>query len=225
MACAGTACLLTGDLRHAITHFEDGLAALPAATVHARQRAQLLINLAMAAGLAGDEERAVACHRELAALTQADSQYIRSAYSAWSLWGLGVAAWRRGDLDRATGLQQQSLRLWEGLDDRTDPAFCLEALAWIAASGHQYERAALLLGAAAGMWQPTGTTLDSHQHVAGHHRDCEHQVRQALGEAAFQAASHRGLELPAANAVAYALRQPENPPGKPPDRRCPTGRR
>jgi len=97
------------------------------------------------------------------------------------------------------------------------PRLCLEALAWIAASGHQYERAAVLLAAAAALWQPTATTLDSYQIFAGHHRDCEHQARQALGEAAFQAASRRGLDLPAADAVAYALQQPpENPPGKPP---------
>ena len=51
------------------------------------------------------------------------------------------------------------------------------------------------------------------QPMAGYHRDCEHQARQALGEAAFQAAYHRGLELPAADAVAYALQQP---PDKPP---------
>jgi non-specific serine/threonine protein kinase len=213
--CAGTACLLAGDLSYAITRFEDGLAALPAAAVHARQRAQLLVNLAMAAGLAGDEERAAACHRGLSALTEAGGEFIRSAYSAWSLWGLGVAAWRRGDLDRATGLQQQCLRLWGRLDDRTDPAFCLEALAWIAASGHQYERAAILLGAAAGLWQSTGTTLDSYQHVAGHHRDCERQTRHALGQAAFQAASHRGLDLRAADAVAYALQQPAAKPPMP----------
>jgi non-specific serine/threonine protein kinase len=214
--CAGAACQLAGDLRHAIAHFEDGLAVLPTAAVHARQRALLLVSLAMAVGLVGDEERAVACHREIAALTEAGSQFIRSAYSAWSLWGVGVAAWRRGDLDRATGLQQQSLRVWEGLYDRPDPALCLEALAWIAASGHQYERAAVLLGAAAGMWQPMGTTLDSYEQFAGHHRDCEREARQALGETAFQAACRRGLELPTADAVAYALQQPENPPGKPP---------
>ena len=58
-----------------------------------------------------------------------------------------------------------------------------------------------------------GTTLDSYQHVAGHHRDCERQARQALGETASQAAYHRGLELPAADAIAYALQQP---PEKPP---------
>jgi len=33
-------------------------------------------------------------------------------------------------------------------------------------------------------------------------------ARAALGEAASQAAYHRGLDLPAADAVAYALQQP-----------------
>ena len=183
--------------------------------VHGRQRAHLLICLANAAGLAGDEERAVACHRELAALTEAGSDYIRRAYSAYSLWALGAAAWRRGDLDRATGLQQQSLRLRR--NDRMGSTFCVEALAWIAASRQQYERAAVLLGAATGLWQSMGTTLDGNQPVAGYHRDCERQARQALGEAAFQAAYHRGLDLPADDVLAYALQQPpEKPPEKPP---------
>jgi DNA-binding NarL/FixJ family response regulator len=41
-------------------------------------------------------------------------------------------------------------------------------------------------------------------------------VRQALGEAAFRAAYHRGLELPAGDVRAYALQQPpEKLPEKP----------
>jgi non-specific serine/threonine protein kinase len=212
--CAGNACMLAGDLAQAIAHFEDGLAALRAA-VRDRQRALLLINLAMAAGLAGDEERAVACHRELAALAEAGSEFIRRLFSAYSLWALGAAAWRRGDLDRATGLQQQSLQLREGLGDRMGTALCVEALAWIAASRQQYERAGVLLGAAAGLLQSMGTTPDGNQHLTGHHRDCERQARQALGEAAFQAACRRGLELPADDAVAYALQQPREKPSAP----------
>ena len=211
---SGHVCLFAGDLPQATAHFEDGLAVLPA-VVRGRQRALLLIGLANAAGLAGDEERAVACHRELAALTEAGSDYIRRAYSAYSLWALGAAAWRRGDLDRATGLHQQSLRLRR--NDRMGSTWCVEALAWIAASGRQYERAAVLLGAAAGLWQSMGTTLDGNQPMAGHQRDCERQARQALGEAAFQAACHRGLELPAADVLACALQQPpEKPAEKPP---------
>ena len=75
-------CSFAGDLPRAIAQFEDGLAVLPAAAVHARQRALLLICLAVAAGLAGDEERAVACHRELAALTEAGSEFSRRWSSA-----------------------------------------------------------------------------------------------------------------------------------------------
>ena len=214
--------MFAGDLQQAIAHCEDGLAVLPAAA-RGRLRALLLTCLAVAAGLAGDEQRAVACHRELAALTEAGGEYFRRWSSAYSLWALGVAAWRRGDLDRAAGLQQQSLRLRR--DDRMGTTFSVEALAWIAASRRQYERAAVLLGAAAGLLRSMGTTLDGYQPLAGYQRDCERQARQALGEAAFQAACHRGLDLPAADALAYALQQPpDKPPGRRP-RPHPTGRR
>ena len=215
--CTGVTCLFAGDLPQAIAQFEDGLAVLPAAAVHARQRAVLLICLAVAAGLAGDEERVVACRQQLAALTEAGGEFSRRWSSAWSLWALGVAAWRRGDLDRATGLQQQSLRLWEGLNEQMGDAYCLEALAWIATSQRQHERAAVLLGTASSLLQSMGTTLDGYHHLACYQRDCERQARQALGETAFQAACHRGLDLPAEDAVAYALQQPpDKPPDKPP---------
>jgi non-specific serine/threonine protein kinase len=212
---AGHVCLFAGDLPHASAHYADALAVLPA--VCGCQRARLLICLAQAAGLAGDEERAVTCHREVLALTEAGGEFIRCWYSAWSLWALGAAAWRRGDLDRATGLQQQSLRLRLRACscEQMGSTWCVEALAWIAASQRQYERAAVLLGAATGLWRSMGTTLDSHQHLVGYHRDCQRQAQQALGEAAFQAAYHRGLDLPAADVVAYALQQPPAKPRAP----------
>ena len=55
--------------------------------------------------------------------------------------------------------------------------------------------------------------LAGFQPLVGFQRDCERRARRALGEAAFQAAYHRGLRLPAGDTVAYALRQP---PEKPP---------
>jgi non-specific serine/threonine protein kinase len=205
--CAGNVCTSAGDVHRATAHFEDGLAALPAAAVHDCQRAHLLISLAIAAGLAGDEERVAACQRKLAVLTEADGESVRRWHSAYCLWALGLAAWRRGDLDRAAALQQESLRLGEGVNDRRRSAVCLEALAWIAASAHQYKRAAVLLGAAAGLWRSMAVTLDGVQHLAGYQRDCYRQTRQALGEQAFQAAYTRGLELPAEDAFAYAVQQ------------------
>jgi predicted ATPase len=217
---AGSVCLFAGDLPQAIARLDDALAALPVAAVHARQRVVVLLALATAAGLAGDEERAIACHRELAALTEAGGEFTQRSHSPHWLWPLGLAAWRRGDLARATGLVQQCLRLQARLDERMSPAFCVETLAWIAASGRQYERAAVLLGVAASLWRSMAMTLDGYQPLAGFQRDCERQARQALGEPAFRAAYRRGLELPAEGALAYALQQPsdkplEKRPGKP----------
>jgi predicted ATPase/DNA-binding CsgD family transcriptional regulator len=215
---AGAACVFVGDLPQAIAHYENGLAVLPAAAAHAGQRILLLIGIALTAGLAGDEERAAACHREVAALAEAGSEFLRRRYSASTLWALGLAVWRRGDLDRATGLEQESLRLREVPYDSVGSAYNVEALAWIAGSGRQFDRAAVLLGAAAGLRRSTGATLDGFQLMAEHQRDWERQARQALGEQAFRAAYDRGLELPAEDAVAYALQQPKQPPKKPPAR-------
>ena len=215
---AGAACVFVGDLPQAIAHYENGLAVLPAAADHSGQRILLLIGIALTAGLAGDEERAAACHRDVAALAEAGSEFLRRRYSASTLWALGLAVWRRGDLDRATGLEQESLRLREVLYDSVGSAHNVEALAWIAGSGRQLERAAVLLGAAAGLRRSTGATLDGFQLMAEHQRACERLARQALGEQAFRAAYDRGLELPAEDAVTYALQQPQQPPKKPPAR-------
>jgi len=215
---AGNACMFAGDLPQAIAHFEDGLATLPTAAAHVGQRVNLLIGMTIAASLAGDEERAAACHWEVAALTEAGSEFLRRRYSTYSLWALGLAAWRRGDLDRATGLEQESLRMREALYDPIGSAHNVEALAWIAGLGRQFERAAVLLGAAAGLRRSTGATLDGFQPMAEHQRDCERQARQALGETTFRAAYDRGLQLPAEDAVAYALQQaPKKPPARPPE--------
>src|SRR5262249_59545822 len=135
----------------------EGALAVRPADVRGRQRAHLLICLANAAGLAGDEERAAACHEEIAVLTEAGSEFIRRGYSAYSLWAVGAAAWRRGDLDRATGLQQQSLRLRR--NDRMGSTFCLEGLAWIAAAPRPYERAAVRVAPPIGPGPSMGPTL------------------------------------------------------------------
>ena len=206
--CAGMARLCGGDLPQAIARYDDGLAALPAAADHDRLRALLLAALASAAGLAGDEERVAACDRELAALTEAGGELIRRWYSACSQWALGLVAWHRGDLDRATDLQQCSLRLRDGLNDRLGVTYCLETLAWTAASGQLYERAAVLLGAATGLRRSMALTLDGQQHLVGHHTDCERRVGAALGEAMFQAAWDRGLPLTAQDALGYAQPPP-----------------
>ena len=211
---AGHVCLFAGKLPQAIDHCEDGLAILPAAAAHSRQRAHLLLALAFAAGLAGDEERAAACRREILALTEAGGELIHRRYSASTLWALGLAVWRRGDPDRAAELEQESLRLREVFYDPVGSALTVEALACIAAARGQPERAAVLLGAADALRRPTGTTAGSFQTLAEDQRVCEHQARQALGDQAFEAAFGHGLQLPAEEAVNYALEPQEQPPAE-----------
>jgi len=212
---SGVACDVAGDLAQAIAHYEDALAALPATAVHGRQRAVVLRSLASAAGIAGDGQRAAACHRELVDLTEPGGEAVQRSYSPYWLWPLGLAAWRQGDLDQATRLQQECLRLHASASERMGTALCIEVLAWIAVSARQHERAAALLGAASSLVRSMGATLDSNHVLAGYQRDCECRARRALGETAFQDAHHRGLELPAEDAIAYALQQPSaKPPGK-----------
>ena len=208
--CAGVVSTYAGDLHQAIAHLEDALAALPATAVHARQHPLVLISLTTAAGLAGEEERAAARQRELSALSAVGGELTLRWHSAYLLWALGLPVWRGGDLDPAAGLQAQALRLKAGHNDRPGVTYCLEALAWLAGSEGQHERAAVLLGAGS-LRRPVAMTLDGYQRRAGYQEDCERRARQALGGTAFQAAYTRGLELPAEDALAYALHQPPAP--------------
>jgi DNA-binding NarL/FixJ family response regulator len=192
--------------------------------VHARQRILLLLELATCGGVAGDEERVVACQRELAVLTEPAGEFAQRMHYAFTLRALGMARWRRGNLDQAAEPVQQCLRLREGLTARMGNASCLETLAWIAASQHQHERAAVLLGAAGHLRQSVAIKLHSYGRLRDYQRDCERQARQALGETAFQAAYHRGLEMPEEDAVAYALQRssaPRQSPEKSPVRVAP----
>ena len=199
--------MFAGDLPQAIAYCEDGLAVLPPGA-HAGQRVYLLISVAMSAGLAGDEERAAACYQQVAALAEAGGDCTRRWSSAYSLWALGLAVWRRGDLDRAAGLEQESLRFRDLVYDPMGSAFSVEALAWIAGSARQYERAAVLLGVADGLRRPTGGTTDGFEPVMACRRDCEQQARQALGEKGFRAADGTVLPLAAGATVTRA-----GPPG------------
>jgi non-specific serine/threonine protein kinase len=205
---AGLVTMYDADLPRAIAYLDRGLARLPQGT-HDSLRVDLLLDLAIATGLGGDEQRAVAANRQLLALTEANGEFFHRSYA---LWALGLAVWRQGEIDRATELQQQSLRLRQRLNDRMGNTFCLEALAWIAAAQQHYERAAVLLGAAASLWRSMAMNLDGFQHLVGYQRDCQRRTRQALGEKAFQAAHHSGMTLPPEDAIAYALRQQASPP-------------
>src|SRR4029078_5704767 len=93
--------------------------------------------LAMHLVRAGSAERAIVAPRECLALTEPLGELW---FRSYSLWALGLDAWRTGDHQRATALEKDSLRMKRDLDDHLSIALCLEALAWLATTEDEPER-------------------------------------------------------------------------------------
>ncbi|MFD7044904.1 ATP-binding protein, partial [Rhodococcus jostii] len=160
-----------------------------------------LVGLELASGLLGDIPRASECKREVLAITALHGESVQRAYS---LGALGLAVWQ-SDRRRASRLLEQSLRLTRVVDDPLSSAWCLEALAWIAAAEHLDRRAAVLLGAAAALSQTVGSSPVAVPTLLVYHEECERQARRALGVHVFETEVRHGEAMTFENAVAYAL--------------------
>jgi len=84
--------------------------------------------------------------------------------------------------------------------------YALEAFAYLATAGGQFERAARLFGAAERLGETIGTFMAPSERVE-HERDVA-AVTAALGEAALAAERARGRAMAQDEAIAYALEQP-----------------
>jgi len=116
---------------------------------------------------------------------------------------LGSVEWQLGDLGAAEERLKHAVRIqnvsghWWGL------LTSVEGLAWVAASAGQLERAALLVGAGAALYQEIGVALlPSGQ---ARHDACEAAARAALGDARYQECWERGYALGRDEVVALAL--------------------
>jgi len=154
--------------------------------------------LGVALGRAGDLSRADAAHRECLALTEPRGEH---AFRSYSLWGLGLDTWRRGDVDAAAVLVKESLRLKLEIDERFGIALCLEVLAALAAIEPDAGRSPVLLGAAEATWHSLGLA------ASGYGSEAEAAARRRLPAAAYQVALDRGRELSLGEAIAFALQE------------------
>jgi predicted ATPase/DNA-binding CsgD family transcriptional regulator len=161
----------------------------------------------VAAGLAGDQERATALQREVLAIVEPRGEGL---HRSLALWAGGLIAWLRRDLGQAAAQVVECLRLERarGSDDRYRTALCLEALAWIATDQQQHRRAATLLGAADAFRTDLGTPITGYLHLVGYHNTCERRTRDALGDAAFTDAFQHGRALTFEDVLTYALDEP-----------------
>ncbi|HEY3004144.1 MAG TPA: LuxR C-terminal-related transcriptional regulator [Kribbellaceae bacterium] len=156
--------------------------------------------LAQLAWLSGDVDKAVALLREALAISERHGESWRKAET---LLSLGIARWQQGHVEDAGEHIRASLAIQARFHNHVGIAQCLEALAWIAATISDHERAACLLGAAHATWH--GVVASLFPHLAEFHDRCLAQARAALGDRLFRATHRRGDELPLVDAVHYAL--------------------
>jgi DNA-binding NarL/FixJ family response regulator len=175
----------------------------------------VLAILCQAAGLAGHHELAIARQREMVAMLEPTGE---NHHRSTALWIGGLIAWRTGNLHEASARVIEALhckRAWVS-HDQYSVAQCVEVLAWITADQRRHRRAAVLLGAAEAIWTDVGTAITSFGYLAGHHHECERQLRADLGAAAFTEALDHGRSLSSEDVIAYALDKQTEPEAESP---------
>ncbi|AWK72597.1 LuxR family transcriptional regulator [Rhodococcus oxybenzonivorans] len=168
-----------------------------------------LLGLALATG-STDPDRSAQCQSEILALTEAHGE---SVYRSWSLWAAGMSAWQHRDFEGAEGLLKQGLQLAGMVDDRISAAGCLEVLGWIAVGRGDSHHAAELMGAAHALAHAVGNPNTVYPNQRIHHLDCAEQARRDIGDRAFEAAFHQGMNtcLEEAAAAVLGTKQRTNP--------------
>ncbi|MGW6378117.1 ATP-binding protein [Rhodococcus sp. NPDC055112] len=205
----GYLALFTGDLAAAVEPFQSALAGARAEGSHPTgtglQIARSIggfLGLAIASGLSGDEETAIACHEQVLAITAPRGE---STYRAWASWALALTALEAGETDRATALLKSALPLLRRLKDLVVAGWCLESLAWAVIREHQSTRAAVLMGAAETLAQTVGRISVTLPNLLGNHEECEQLTRNTLGDKAYGEAFRTGTAMNLDESVAYAL--------------------
>ncbi|MDL4774615.1 ATP-binding protein [Actinomadura xylanilytica] len=169
-------------------------------------------DLGSALALLGDLDGALrACEQGLAACEATGEQWAR----AFALWMRGATHYLGGAIDAAARDARESLLIVEAFNDQVAATMCLDLLMVCAVSRDEYERAAVLAGATAGMWQALRAPIQRGPHYAGLRDAGVDAARAALGDERLRTAQDAGRALPVGEAIALALdpaRAPDLPP-------------
>ncbi|MGW4478955.1 ATP-binding protein [Rhodococcus triatomae] len=198
--------LFAGRLAESIPQFVDVIARYRRSTDLFRLTTAL-VGVAVATGVSGDEDRAIAYHEEILEITE---EHGESALREYSLLALAMNRWS-DDPVSATDLLEQGLRLARVVDDPLGASSCTEVLAWIAAADGKYRRAAVLMGAAQTRSLAVGSPTVLVPNVLVHHEEAEKRARDALADSVFEAALRQGRNLSVEEAFAYALGEQQAP--------------
>lgn len=161
-----------------------------------------LNNLGTIANDQGDFAAARALHEE--SLTISRELEDKRGISV-SLDNLGEVAYNRGDFARARELYMENLAICLELGNRHGVVWPLEAFASFAFKGNRAETSAILWGAAEVLREQIGRPLPPNRSEQYDRNVAE--VKQALGDGAFEAAWEKGRAMTMQEAIAIAMEE------------------
>ncbi|MEV6172187.1 AAA family ATPase [Streptomyces sp. NPDC051954] len=160
------------------------------------------VELAMTRAFQGDLPDAVRLCEDVRRVCEDHGERWAGAYA---LYVLGYAAWSDGDLARARGLLTECLGSAHTFRDLLGSVLTIELLALVTASDGDPAEAAVLQGAAAGMWPSVGLRLFGSAHYNAPHQLCEAMTREDLGDRRYEECVRDGARLGREAAVNRAL--------------------
>jgi predicted ATPase/DNA-binding CsgD family transcriptional regulator len=160
-------------------------------------------------GFAGNSVEASARHQHCIALAdEVGERHLK----ALALVGLGEQERVGGRLEGATALFREAIVLKRELGDRTGLAVGLDCLGRVATAEGRGERAALLLGAAEGIWNMVGMSETGNLLALMPSRsEGLEQARKLLGKQRFRELFRRGSGMSLDEAVRFALEEKVDP--------------
>jgi len=165
-------------------------------------------------GFAGNSVEAAARHHQC--IARADKVGERHM-KALAVAGLGQHELAGGRLPEATALFRETIVLKRELGDRMGIAVGLDCLGRVAIAEGRGERAAVLLGAAEGIWDAVGMSETGNPFAFAPSRsDGLQQARKLLGKQRFRELFRRGSQLSLDETVPFALEAKDDADPPPP---------
>ncbi|MFJ9249412.1 ATP-binding protein [Streptomyces sp. NPDC101776] len=162
------------------------------------------VELAMTRAFQGDLADAVKLCEDVRRVCEDHGERWTRAYA---LYVLAYVAWSEGELPLARDLLADCLGSAHGFRDLLGSVLAVELLALVTASEGDVAEAALLQGAAGGMWPSVGLPLFGSAYYNAPHELCEAMARERLGDERYAECVRDGARLGQEATVARALGQ------------------
>ncbi|MFE3188483.1 LuxR C-terminal-related transcriptional regulator [Nocardia sp. NPDC059240] len=159
-----------------------------------------LLLLGMTAEFAGAKEEAVDWLDRCLAITESKGE---SHWRAYALWMLGIHELWDGRPGRAGELEARVLADSREAD-LAAVARAVEGLGFVAARHHQYDRSAVLLGAADRIFDEIGVSTAALPALHAYRSEVDESLRAAMGERNFHSRYEKGRALPRHEALDLA---------------------